>query len=231
MKTRKRIFISLCVTTGLMASAPLTARASVGTARTCAQVLLEAPSRDLQWELRVTPEQASHLWAIRHHSSRRRAAIQSKLDRVRARLERVSHAYAPRRLRHLRRQEASLTRQLQHERVQAVKRIVAVLTPWQRSRCAPWMVYPPARPRPWVATAWRPSPRRVHHSRRVVRKAPRSRVVHRHQAPRVVHRHRAPASRVVHRAPPRVGHAKHASKARRRHASSSSPHKGRRHHR
>jgi Spy/CpxP family protein refolding chaperone len=226
MEPRKRMLISFCVTTGLMASAPLTAQASVGAAgtMTCAQMLLKAPARDLQWELHITPEQASHLWAIRHRSSRRQAAIQRELDRVRARSERLSHVYAPRRVRHLRRQEASLMRRLQQERVQAARRIVTVLTPWQRSRCAPWMIYRSTRPRP----VWSRSPRRVSHARpRVVHRAPR--VVHRaprvgHRAPRVVHtnRHRAPSTVVHHHRAPRDGYKKHVSKA---------PQKGKRKHR
>lgn len=193
-RTRIRMLFSLCVTTGLMASAA-TAGASVGT---CADVLLEAPAADLQWTLQVTPGQASQLWAIRHNSHRRLEAIQIQLDQVRAQLVQARrHAVTPKRLHYLRQREASLVQQLQWERTRSRNRIVAVLTPWQRSRCSQPVVYLPAPARPRVAVGprrVRPVPPRVAHPA----PAP-SRVVHRAPPAPVVHR--APASRTVHRAP------------------------------
>jgi hypothetical protein len=222
-----RILLSVCVT-GLMASAPLTARASVGT---CAQALLEAPAGDLQWTLQVTPEQASQLWAVRYHSSRRLATIQGQLDLVRAKLAR-HHALAPRQLRHLRQQEASLVQQLQWEQDRARSRILSLLTPWQRNRCVHPVVIHRAPPR--VVTVRHPAPRRakpvpprvVHRApARAVRRAPAPRAVHRAPAPRVVHR--APAARAVQvkkQAPRRSSPSKGKQRP-------STPSKGRRNHR
>lgn len=176
--------ISLCLT-GLLFSMPMIAQAS---AESCGQMLLQPPAFDLYRMLGVTPAQASQLEWIKQDSARRREALQSQLERLRAELDQGRGYGHFEWQQNMEQQQIALERQIGQEQEMAESRAFNVLTRWQQDRCAgqPAAYLPPPRRR--VVVVRRPAPR-------VVRPIPRI-VVH----PAPPKAHRAPPK--AHRAPP-----------------------------
>jgi hypothetical protein len=127
-------YASYLIAATVISSAPSAAQAS---ARICGDALHMATGKELRSVLKVSRLQASRLQAIRHEMSSYRRWLQRELDHVTRELNRKREKPLPARYaQRLRQHQASLIRQLEQHPARTAKRAAAVLTTWQRGRCA-----------------------------------------------------------------------------------------------